>query len=186
MLKFTTVSLRALAPLTKPPVVPEILLPMFGFRKRLIASISIDPAVTLAELPTNALTGVLALLSTRAPAPAKSPPLVASTFPFVSEVELALILKSPERSIDAFCPILDVVSPVCVVRADADAPAATPPLPASVSERVSIFRTALTVSEPPECETEFPTLAVTVTSASMLAELTPAARIPNATLLASL
>ena len=145
-----------------------------------------DPADTIAEAPTNALTGVFALLSTAAPAPAKSPPLVASTFPLVSEVELALILKSPERVIDAFCPMLAVVAPLCVVLADAEAPAATPPLPAVVSESVSMSRTALTDREPPEWETNVPILALTATSAAIAEELTPAARSPNALLLALL
>jgi hypothetical protein len=101
-------------------------------------------------------------------------------------VELALTLKSPVRLIDAFCPILAVVEPLCEVVAVADAPAATPPLPAVVSDRVSISRTALTDNVPPEWETKDPTLAFTVTAAPIAEELIPAARIPYALLLALL
>ena len=93
--RLTTVSLRVLAPLTNPPVVPEMLVPIFGLRTLPPASTSIAPALMMALLPMFAFTGVLTEFHTLAPAPASRPPLTASTRPLVWEVDTELTLKSP-------------------------------------------------------------------------------------------
>ena len=127
----TVVTLEALAPDTRPPVVPLMFsLSSTGFVTVLWASATIEAACTSAFAATAAVTAVVTVFRTSAPAPASRPPLTARTRPLTWAVEPALTVSPPVSVTFAASPSPAVTPPVCSVTAVAEAPAATPPPPA--------------------------------------------------------
>ena len=133
--KEIVVVLSALAPETNPPVVPLMLsVSKAGLRNALPASTEIFFARICEDAPIVEVTTLVTLLSISAPAPASRPPANVWTRPFN-----VVVLTAPRSNESVSVTIADVpivanTLPVCVVIAVAEAPAATPPPPARLSD----------------------------------------------------
>ncbi len=135
------------APLTRPPVLPLMFAAVsFGFKMVLVELIFISRALTATLLPTEVNTVDEMVLLVSAPLPLSKPAAEVITFVLKVEVCTAASSNSPDprlvRSMGLFCtpptkalpvPIVAFVLLTLDVFGSAEAPAATPPLPAVVS-----------------------------------------------------
>ena len=148
--KSTMVSLLALAPATRPPVVPR----MFSESSSgLVALLDVSTRIPIASietlLPIVVRVIALTVLSTLAPAPASNPPANVWTRPLTADFPKLLMFRSPDKSMFEPSPMLTNVVPLFVVAELADAPAAMPPLPANVSANCDCALSAEIDSDPP-------------------------------------